>query len=277
MGKVQLAPWCLWPSQQQPSIELDYDRFLTNFSQPKALTLPEVINDAWEQREGSRFWPLASMEETRCNVFKACLCVGQENAPKPKSLAFTIMPNGVYTKEKIKAKALTLVPVVTMKSIVGIPENEDIPTGAIETNVRAKSGRKKFKVVIKKPSDQISEADKNDWTDDQWICPIFWVRTTSDPEEANMAWVSKTSQMIPVPCLQNTKVVEPYTELKYFVEKVERERLEGASVVKGKGTGKGKRKPDKRGKGPEAQAEPSAKRRKPAVTVPAKKAAKDDA
>ena len=129
---------------------------------------------------------------------------------RPGTVGFTKGPNGAWALAPFKAGALVFVPSVPMSSIARVKIADRAPSGGLDLHITHK-GYKFYATKVK----QLDSAKPSDWKDNSTMTPWAWVRSTADPDKANMKLAKRQGgpEGLAIPCLVNSKALSKFTEL----------------------------------------------------------------
>ena len=126
------------------------------------------------------------------------------------NLTFYRKPDEVRTTcDKVKAGKLVLAPAVPFVNVI-TTKNNSSHTGY---SLGSKCGTEYFVLPVGKTAPNGDEWDQN-----AFVVPFWWVSSTPNKKEANLAIEWETCLGIDVSVFKNAEEIGPYSKLRYYVK-----------------------------------------------------------
>ena len=148
------------------------------------------------------------LETARRNAF---LAISQHEATNAenRTLQYVLHPSIVVASEKCAKGSLKLAPLTDLGKIRIERSESSVPVKV--------GGQMVYAYAPSKPADKT----KLDAADVRFV-PFWWVAEASDEASANMKFVSSTVDGVVFPVFQNTRVILPFEQLKYYKPKLKK-------------------------------------------------------
>ncbi len=189
----------------------------------KVQTMLQDLLTAWActkteppmQMQGGQCRPKAlALDMQRCMLFRALLDLDAKHVYK-HDLTFWRRPDEVRTQGSIKEGQLVLVPVAPMLNIStkNTSSGSGISLGKHEVEDKTIEF---FVIPLNRP--QLQKEVQDAFPDDAVVAAFWWVSSTTDKKQANMALTSVTQNGVEVPVLKNIIDVSPKSKLYMWVK-----------------------------------------------------------
>ena len=199
-GKVAQLHQIISYSNKPKKVDVALDELLKNWSVTKT-EHPIVMQEMPNLPES------VDVELHKVECFKAVMSVYNKHVNKV-DLAFYRKPDEVRTRAKVQAGKLVLAPAVPYVNIT--TKNTSSQTGY---SLGSKDGAEYFVLPAAKPA-----ANGDEWGENAFVVPFWWVSPTTNKKEANVALEWETCLGIDVPIFKNAEAIDAFSKLRYYVK-----------------------------------------------------------
>jgi hypothetical protein len=218
------------------TVKLPIAKFLDGWAPCKS-DPPQRLTGDWQSRQFDSRRAL-EVEKGKAAVFNALLEYHAGNKSNVYDQVYLChKPSGVRAKKKIEKGEITLVPICQLSSIT----TQKSGTVLFSGNTVAVDGNNMSYYI--QPPQQPKQGNVAEWAADDSVHVLYWIGTTDQKDDANIAVKHVAHKNLKVPVFYNTKVIKENSLLLTYKEVIGKRPLDGAAVLRPVAKAKAEAKP----------------------------------